>query len=136
MDCGVNPGDFLPVRISIQGTPRTKKNSQRIFKRPGGKGYFIAPSKEYKEYEERALTQIKKPDKPIDIPVNVQCTYYMPTARKVDLTNLLEATDDILVRAGVLADDNSDIVAGHDGSCVLKGYKSDPRVEVTIRRME
>ncbi len=124
------------LRIIIRGAPRTKKNSQRIFKRPGGKGCFIAPSKEYKEYEAAALAQIKRPDKPIDVPVNVKCVYCMPTARKVDLTNLLEATDDILVKAGVLVDDNSDIVAAHDGSCVVKGFRDDPRVEIEIRRMQ
>lgn len=55
----------------------------------------------------------------------------MPTKRRVDLVNLLEATCDILVHYGVLADDNSSIVAGHDGSRVLHD-KERPRVEVTI----
>lgn len=68
---------------------------------------------------------------PINTPVNVKCLFYMPTARKVDLTNLLEAADDALVTAGVLADDNSKIVVSHDGSRVLLD-KDKPRTEIYI----
>ena len=49
--------------------------------------------------------------------------------------DLLEATDDILVRAGVLADDRAAIVAAHDGSRV-KLDKETPRVEIKIEKME
>lgn len=55
--------------------------------------------------------------------------------RKVDLANLIEATCDILVKAGVLADDNSHIVAAHDGSRVDYDKKN-PRVEIWIEEME
>lgn len=61
--------------------------------------------------------------------------YYMATRRKVDLANLIEATCDILVTAGVLADDNSRIVAAHDGSRVDYD-KQNPRVEIWIEEME
>ena len=72
---------------------------------------------------------------PISARVNVRCVYYMKTARRVDLANLIEATTDILVKAGVLADDNSKIVAAHDGSRVDYD-KNHPRVEVEITEME
>lgn len=49
----------------------------------------------------------------------------------MDITNLLGATDDILVAHGILADDNRDIVAAHDGSRVYYD-KAHPRVEITI----
>ena len=58
--------------------------------------------------------------------------FYMKTKRTVDLTNLEEAIDDVLVKYGVLKDDNSQIVVSHDGSRVLHDPKS-PRTEVTIR---
>ena len=57
----------------------------------------------------------------------------MPTKRRVDLLNLLEATMDILVHAGILADDNSSIVVGHDGSRVLYD-KGNPRAEIYIEK--
>lgn len=55
----------------------------------------------------------------------------MPTKRRVDLSNLIEAVDDILVKAGVLEDDNYKIVQSHDGSRVLHD-KENPRTEITI----
>lgn len=67
-------------------------------------------------------------------PVNVKCRFYMKTKRKVDLTNLLEAVDDILVKGGIVEDDNRDIIAMHDGSIVLYD-KEKPRVEITIEEL-
>ena len=116
---------------TIHGAPRTKKNSQQILINPKTHRPFVMPSKAYKEYEALCLSQLRKIETPISTPVNVQCVYYMPTHRRVDLCNLLEATSDILVRAGVLSDDNSDIVASHDDSRVLYD-KNYPRTEITI----
>lgn len=56
-------------------------------------------------------------------------------ARWVDLANLIEATTDILVKAHVLEDDNSKIVAAHDGSRVEIDRRN-PRVEIKIEEME
>ena len=67
--------------------------------------------------------------------MNVRYLFYMDTHRIVDLLGLEQAADDILVKAGVIADDNSRIVAGHDGSRVLYD-KEHPRTEIEIRRME
>lgn len=55
----------------------------------------------------------------------------MQTRRKVDLVNLLEATLDVLVHYGVIADDNNSVVASVDGSRVLYD-KARPRVEIEI----
>ena len=93
---------------------------------------MIVPSAQYRRYEEDCLIQIPaRKRQRIDIPVNVQCVYYMPTRRRVDLVNLLEATCDILVAAEVLEDDNCRIVAAHDGSRVDYD-KHNPRVEIKI----
>lgn len=118
------------MKITILGDPRTKKNSQRVIRKPYPK---VLPSKAFEQYESAARWQLlrQKPPKPIDYPVNVRCVYYMKTRRVVDLVNLEEATLDILVAAGVLADDNSRIVASMDGSRVL--YDKDrPRVDIEI----
>lgn len=121
------------MKLVILGAPRTKKNSPRIV--PVGKGYRLLPSKAYEQYETAALWQIRRPRESISSAVNVKCVYYMPTRGRVDLCNLLEATCDILVKAGVLADDNSSIVAGHDGSRVVVD-KARPRVEIEIGEVE
>lgn len=59
----------------------------------------------------------------------------MKTKHRVDLTNLLAATCDILTDCGVIADDNYKIVVSHDGSRV-DFDKSNPRVEIEIERIE
>lgn len=95
----------------------------------------MAPSAAFEDYQTSCLWQIRSPPDPISARVNVRCVYYMATRRKVDLANLIEATCDILVTAGVLADDNSRIVAAHDGSRVELDRKQ-PRVEIEIEEME
>ena len=121
------------IRITIPGTPITKKNSQQIVY-AGGRPMII-PSKAYKDYRKACLYAIQPEARQrIDYPVNMCCVYYMPTKRRVDLCNLIEATCDILVDAGVLKDDNSTIVAAHDGSRVDLD-REHPRVEITIRRL-
>lgn len=124
-------------KLCIKLKPITKKNSQRILVNSKTGQRFIAPSTQYKQYEKDAAFLLSKQFsgiKPIGYPVNISCEFFMPTTRKVDLTNLLEAVDDVLVKAGVIADDNSDIVAGHDGSRVYVD-RANPRTEITISKM-
>jgi Holliday junction resolvase RusA-like endonuclease len=118
------------TNFTIPLIPVTKKNSSRILinKRTGSP--FIAPSRNYEQYEKETAYYIH-PVKPIDYPCNVKCVFYMPTARRVDLNNLLSAACDVLVKHGALADDNSDIVVSHDGSRVVKGDLN-PRTEIEI----
>jgi Holliday junction resolvase RusA-like endonuclease len=59
----------------------------------------------------------------------------MSTRRKVDLSNLLNSTLDILVHYGVLIDDNRNIVYSVDGSRVFYD-KENPRTEIEITRIE
>lgn len=118
------------VKFTIPLPPITKKNSQRILVNKATGRPFIAPSEQYKQYEKDAQWFIRERPR-IDYPVNVKCVFYMPTRRRVDLTNLLEAADDVLVHAGVIADDHSGIVVSHDGSRVMYD-KENPRTEIEI----
>ena len=118
--------------IVLYGQPRTKKNSQRIIQARGR--VMVIPSKQYMEYLADCRWQmnvLRLGEMKISSPINLKCVYYMPTRHRVDLVNLLEATCDILVECGLLADDNSKIVASHDGSRVLYD-KNNPRVEIEI----
>ena len=72
--------------------------------------------------------------KPLDGQYNITCLFYMPTRRRVDLTNLLEAVDDVMVETGLLMDDHSGIIAGHDGSRVLYDNVN-PRTYVAINEL-
>ena len=118
------------MRFVIELIPRTKKNSQRIFRGNNGR-IFIAPSKAYKDYEKEAGYFLQKPENPIDYPVNIRALFYMPTRRRVDLVNLQEALCDVLVVHRIIADDNYRIVASMDGSRVMYD-KYHPRTEVEI----
>ena len=127
----------LTEHYTIPLPPVTKKNSSQIIftgaKCPvckRGKNVRLLPSKKYREYEEAVLWCLQRKE-PITEPVNVQCLFYMPTLRRVDLVNLLEAACDVLVTAGVLTDDNSGIVVSHDGSRVLLD-RDRPRTEIYI----
>lgn len=111
--------------------PRTKKNSQVIAKRNGRT--FLVQSKLYRQYEKDCLKLLEAPEKPIDEPINLQCKFFMQSRRRVDLTNLLSAINDILVKAKVLQDDNHNIVYSMDGSRVFYD-KEHPRTEIEITR--
>lgn len=116
------------IEFTIHIPPRTKKNSQQIIMCKGRP--MIIPSKLYKEYEKACGIYLPRIET-IDRPVNVQAVYYMPTRRRVDLCNLHEALCDMLVHYGIVADDNSRIIATMDGSRV-EYDKEHPRTEVTI----
>ncbi len=118
--------------LIIRGNPLTKKNSQEIRRNSITGRSFISQNKRYEAYEEDAIWQLcAQHEKIPSSPVNVRCVYYRENRIRCDLVNLLEATDDILVRAGILSDDSFSIIGGHDGSRVLFD-KYHPRVEITI----
>ena len=128
------------IKITIPGNPITKKNSQRIVhigqKCPvckRGNRVVPLPSQAYETYEGVAGWYIRGDLRNLKInrPVNVKCIYWMEKDIAVDLANLLEATNDMLVKHGVLADDNRKIVATHDGSRVFVDPEN-PRVDITI----
>ena len=137
MTSAENAGDFAPMKpAAIYGAciplnPRTKKNSQRIVTNSKTKAPMILPDAKYREYEKEAGWFLKKPETPISQPVNVKCTFYRDSRRRCDLTNLLEAIDDILVKYQIIKDDNFEIIRGHDGSRVYVD-KEHPRTEIEI----
>lgn len=122
------------IKFTIPLTPVTKKNHQQIKTNKATGKPFVMPSRQYKEYEKSALWFIPRQEKPIDTRVNVKCLFYMPTHRRVDLVGLLQAIDDIMVKAGALQDDHSGIIVSHDGSRVLYD-KEKPRTEVEIENI-
>ena len=124
------------LKYTIKLPPVTKKNSQQILTNKATGRPFIMPSTKYKQYEYEALWFLKpSPSRPIDYAVNVKCEFYMPNRRRTDLNNLLEAVTDLLVLAGILADDHYGIVMSHDGSrCYVD--RDNPRTEITITRID
>ena len=122
----------MTYRYLIPEIPRSKKNSQQICVNRKTGRRFVRQSEQYNDFETAASYFLHpKPKKPIDYPVTVKCTFWMPTRRKVDKSNLEAAIHDILVKYGILDDDNRDILASTDGSRVYYD-KGNPRVEIEI----
>lgn len=128
-----------PIQFTIVLPPRTKKNTQRVV-RIKNKGetrsgrVMLLPSKEFTEYQKSCGYFMPHLSEPISTQVNIKAIYYMPTRRRVDITNLHSALHDILVHYGVIADDNCKIVIATDGSRV-KVDRDNPRTEVEITEM-
>lgn len=121
------------MKIVIPLNPVTKKNHNAVVMVHGRP--MVLPSKPYREYEKACKEYIPTIDEPINYPINLKCHYYMGTRRKCDITNLLQATCDILVRYGALEDDNYTIVASTDGTRVFYD-KENPRTEIYIEKKD
>ena len=128
------------IRFTIPLNPVTKKNSQRITR--VGNHYKLLPSKAFEKYEKNAGLYIPYQGEKIEEPCEIVYLFYTrtnyndpKTKKKIDLTNLIEAMDDVLVSWGLLEDDNSRIIVSHDGSRV-KHDRMNPRTETTIRFLD
>ena len=123
--------------------PRPKKNEHRI----AGSGPKCPVCKKYKRQFVRngnkttdfAFFAAKylnpKPQKPIAGPVLLVYRCYRETRHRVDDLNLYEALDDLLVKEGILADDNINVIRSRDGSrCYYD--KARPRSEIEIYEWE
>lgn len=117
----------MTYRYVIEGRPITKKNSMQRTR------YGLIQSKQYREYEQSALLQLRphRPKKPIDCAVVMTAKYYMPNAKGwPDLFGLVQATADILESAGIIEDDG--YIAEIGGSMIAGIDAEDPRVEITV----
>ncbi len=126
------------LKIVIEGNPITKKNHGRIIQKRLGNGKTIPimlPSEAYAKYEQQCKQFMPILDKPIDYPVNLKCTFYMQTKRKCDITNLLQAVCDILVKYKVIDDDNYTIISSIDGTNVQYD-KENPKTIIEITKKE
>lgn len=99
------------LEITIEGTIPSKKNSKRIVGR--GKRMFIISSKNYLEWEKEKANEIYgQLDEitAITTPIRLSITFSSSTKRKWDLSNKVESIQDLLVKVGILEDDNWSIV--------------------------
>ncbi len=116
------------MEFTIYGPVPSKKNS-RINTRSGRS----FPSKNYSAWEKDALAQVIEQKIPpvTEYPTTITAKFFFETLRKCDLSNKFESLADMLVKAGVLEDDNYTCIdqivleyGGHD--------KNNPRIEVII----
>ena len=121
------------IEFTIPIKPCIKKNSQQIIFNRKLKRYMIIQGSQYLQYEKECEPYIPKLN--IDYAVNVKTVFYMPSRRRVDLSNLLEAVHDVMTKYGCIVDDNCNIIYSIDGSCV-KYDKENPRTEVEITKLD
>lgn len=94
----------MVYKFTIDGRPMTKKNSMQKTCRG------LIQSKQYRDYEKMALCQLmtQKPRsfRTIDCAARMNVEYYMPNRKGwPDLFGLVQATADILEKAGIVEDD-------------------------------
>lgn len=112
--------------ITITGRIPSKKNSVGMMVRQGR--VFKFPNSQYQAWHKDALLQLKGQEK---IPNGswLILKFYMPDKRLCDLTNKAESIMDTLVDAGLLEDDNYEIVPNI--TLQFEGIdKENPRCEI------
>lgn len=133
----------LIAHFVIPMDPKAKKNSHRIAgcgKRCPVCGkyakQFVRNADRTTEYSFKAAKHLHpRPEKPITGPVHLVYKLYTETWHRKDDLNLYEALDDILVRNGILKDDDRKTIRNRDGSRVFYD-KENPRSEIYIYRFE
>lgn len=118
----------LRYRLTLDGAPRTKKNSLRRVM--VGKFLKSIPSAQYLAWRDAVLPQMRMQWRrlPLAQPVNVRATIYRD-ANRGDLLGYLDGIADALEEAGVVDDDKW--ILGWDGSRLDKCAER-PRVELEI----
>ena len=112
------------MKFTITGDTIIKKNHRPIYiNRATGKR-FIGKSKRLSDYEDWAVVSLKEGIVdyfegysnlnelpkfklfPIKEPIQITYKFYCKTKRRVDLSNLIEAPQDCLVKAEIISDDS------------------------------
>lgn len=125
--------------FTIEGPPRTKKNSSRLVLKPFPR---LLPSKAYEKWEAEAmrfalLEKTKLRDEqgailPIDGPVNVSALFFhnaKVVEQEPDPVGLYQALADFLEAARFIINDRQ--IRSWNGSEVMQDL-ANPRIEVTI----
>jgi len=120
------------MKIIIPGNTIAKKNSQRVVRM--GKRYAIRASKAYDKWEKSALQHLQH-TYPGTVweggyPLLFHIFFWRANKRKFDLSNMLEGSQDVLQKAGIIEDDSMrHVVPVFDGWGVDRG---NPRVEIFL----
>lgn len=132
------------MKFTIPVKPRTKKNHMQLVTLKTGR-QMLLPSKAYKTFEKEVLDYIAdnplvvKSNEEFTLPikdrVNLKCKFYKEKDYKADLAGYLQAIQDVLVKAGVISDDNHKIIESTNGSKVMLD-RDNPRIEIEITKKE
>jgi len=94
-------------KIFIPGRPPSKKNTKKVVRRHGHT--LVIYSKKFREWEALALPLLRRAQagkKTIDQPLEISLRFHFKNhAAEADVSNLVEAPQDALTKAGVISDD-------------------------------
>ena len=118
------------MKITLNGNTPAKKTGQR----PVGKGRRkkILPSKRHELWHDLNMAALVLPDIPLPLQGRQRLSVHFvrQSHRRWDYTNALDAVQDFLVDAGVLVDDNAEVLCLGD---ITHEYDAlNPRAEVTL----
>lgn len=98
---------------------------------------MIIQSKQYLEYEKMCKPLMAQySGLKIDKPINLKCIFYVKDRRLRDISNLINAIQDVLVKYGVLEDDNYNIVKSLDGTRIIYRPEQEAETIIEITRYE
>lgn len=127
------------LQFVIYGAPRTKKTSNRIFKKAGSGRPLIMPSEAHQSWFARAKIQLIESriqrnsalgvKFPIKEPVSIEAHFYRD-ANRGDAVGYFQALADVLERAKIIENDRN--IADWDGSRLHKD-SIDPRIVVVVK---
>lgn len=128
----------LLAKFIIDGKPHIKKNSRVIMRNFRTGKPFLGKSTKLRNAEKFTTLSIRSQKnqqklKKIDFEIIVKFSFYLPTKRLPDLSNLYQLYEDCLEKAGVI--ENDKLIAGHDGS---RRYldRERPRIEIEIFKLK
>ena len=116
----------------------TKKDRKMILNKNNERNWHFIVNNQVKVAYKEAMESQLKPARVIETRVFIALTYYKPTKRRSDRSNVLCIHEkffcDALVEAGWLADDNYDIIiwTTYQGSEL---DRKNPRVEITVTEL-
>lgn len=123
------------LQIIIPINPRSKKNSQQIVFNKKTKRAMVIQNKNYTQFEKDCKPFMPRIEKPIDYPINLGVKFYVKDARARDISNYIEAIQDVLVKYSIIKDDNYNIVSSLDG-CSMEINRDYPHCEIYITKKD
>jgi Holliday junction resolvase RusA-like endonuclease len=114
------------IHLTLLGQVPSLKNRKQLFIR-GGKPAMVS-NKLHRDWEIDALWQLKGKAVVTDYPATLTCIFYNGDKRKRDNSNMLDSVQDVLVKAGILEDDNCWLL--DVGGLHSEYDKDNPRVEI------